>query len=132
MFYLLKENNGMNNVGNTVHIPVKVGSYYLGSVLKSNGEKANGTDKAAYLVMEGGNFVKQITENGTDILVTPINSDMVFETILGKVGTSIPAVGAKVAINNYSCVDASTEGSVEVVEAPTTNTVGAKLRVKFI
>jgi hypothetical protein len=133
MFYLLKETELWNNVGDTVDVSVSAGTYKLCSVLTSAGAKATGTAKVAYLVMEGGDVGKTIPSGGGEILVTRVNSDMVFETELGKAGSTKPAVGAKVSIFTDSLtVDASTEGNVEVVEAPETNTAGAKLRVKFI
>lgn len=131
MFYLLKELNGANNVGSTMKIPVSAGTYDLCSVLKEDGTKATGNAVGAYIVMEGGANGK-VTDGG-DMLVTPINGDMIFETSLGKAGTENLAVGDKVSIHTDSLtVDPTVEGALEVVEATTAHTKGTKVRVKFI
>lgn len=133
MFYLLKELNGANNVGSTMKIPVSAGTYDLCSVLKEDGAKATGNAVGAYIVMEGGANGKVIPTGGGDMLVTPINGDMIFESVLGKAGTENLAVGDKVSIHTDSLtVDPTVEGKLEVVEATTAYAKGTKVRVKFI
>lgn len=142
MFYLLKELNGANNVGSTMKIPVSAGTaartVKLCSVLKKDGTVASGaTATPAYLVMEGGKDGKTIAANETDnILVTPINGDMIFEAEIANDISGDVNVGTELKIDSNGLkVDAlgtgETSGTVIVVETPESKKAKAKIRVKF-
>ena len=80
MFFLLKEHNGMNNVGEAVEVVSAAGTTAkLCAAYTSAGAIASGSAKVEYVCLEGGLNGKTVAAGGK-FLATPINADMVFET----------------------------------------------------
>ena len=80
MFYLLKVNNGENNVGDAVEVTSTAGTTAkLCAAYTAAGALATGDVAAEYICIEGGNDGKTVPAGGK-FLAIPITSDMVFKT----------------------------------------------------
>lgn len=136
MFYLLKEHNGANNVGDFVKIMASAGTYRLGAVVTAAGALATGDAKAEYVCMEE----KTIPGTGAPapLYVLPVSDDMVFETTYTGTGTTSVGTaykfndkGTGITFNKGAETDnaetATGNNGAIVLEAPE----GGKVRVKL-
>lgn len=124
MFYLLKEHNGANNVGDFVKIMAQAGEYKLGAVVTVAGAIAAGSAKAEYICMED----KTITGENAPLYVLHVSDEMVFETTYA--GTPVVGTAYKFADDGMSIIaetETGTNKGAVVLEAP----VDGKVRVKL-
>lgn len=124
MFYLLKEHNGANNVGDFVKIMASAGTYKLGAVVTAAGAIASGSAKAEYICMED----KMIEGDAAPLYVVHVSDEMVFETTYA--GTPVVGTAYKFADDGMSITaetETGTNKGAVVLEAPE----GGKVRVKL-
>lgn len=124
MFYLLKVNNGTNNVGDVVEATSNAGTTAkLCAAYTAEGALATGDATVEYVCVEGGEG-KEITAGGK-FLAIPVNSDMIFKTTASGAVT----VGKAYTIANGDSITttAASAGKGALVVA----VEGAEIRVKL-
>ena len=126
MFYLLKEHNGANNVGDFVKIMAPAGTYRLGAVVTAAGALANGSKKAEYICMED----KTITGDAAPLYVVHVSDEMVFEAPFSGEGSLTVGTAYQFSTDGTGITAEAATGTnngAVVLEAPE----GGKVRVKL-
>lgn len=124
MFYLLKEHNGANNVGDFVKIMASAGTYKLGAVVTAAGALATKSAKAEYICMED----KTIEGDAAPLYCVHVSDEMVFETTYA--GNPVVGTAYQFADTGMSIIADTATGTnngAVVLEAP----VDGKVRVKL-
>ena len=132
MFLVIRNPNSPSNVGTTVWMPAKAGTYKYGQTLKINAgmvEGASGDVTVDCVCAEN----KTIAANNDKLMVVLVNEDLVFEAPLSAAGTPAVGAGYTIATNGLemTVTPVTNKTGAIVVDAKGASAVGDKIEVKF-
>lgn len=132
MFLVIRNPNSPSNVGTTVWMPAKAGTYKYGQALKINEgmlEGASGDVTVDCVCAEN----KTIAANNDKLMVVHVNDDLVFEAPLSAAGTPAVGAGYTIAANGLEVTATAVTNNTGaiVIDAKGASAAGDKIEVKF-
>ena len=132
MFLVIRNPNSPSNVGTTVWMPAKAGTYTYGQALKINAgmvEGASGDVTVDCVCAEN----KTIAANNDKLMVVRVNDDLVFEAPLSAAGAPAVGAGYTIAANGLEVTATAVTNNTGaiVIDAKGASAVGDKIEVKF-
>ena len=132
MFLVIRNPNSPSNVGTTVWMPAKAGTYTYGQALKINAgmlEGAPGDVTVDCVCAEN----KTIAANNDKLMVVRVNDDLVFEAPLSVAGTPAVGAGYTIAANGLEVTATAVTNNTGaiVIDAKGASAAGDKIEVKF-